>query len=308
MSLKNKYLIVISGPTAIGKTKMAIAIGQAFKSDIISADSRQIYQKMTIGTAVPDSSELASARHHFIQEVSLDDHYHVGRYEMEVIEFLKTYFQSNDIAILCGGTGLYIKAVLYGMDEIPHISTAVKEQVSLLYEEQGLTGLVEKLKVVDPEILTTIDHNNLHRVMRALSIRLETGKSWNSFRTNAAKERPFIPIKIRMEQPREDLYRKINDRVDTMMDHGLLEEVRSLLAYRDHAPMHTVGYKELLQYIDGVLTLEEAVELIKRNSRRYAKRQMTWFRNQDHFQPFSRTDLEGITAYIQSQINLSENQ
>ncbi len=306
MSLKNKYLIVISGPTAVGKTKMAIAIGQALEAEIISADSRQIYKGMTIGTAVPNPSELASVKHHFIQQIDLDIHYHAGRYESEVIEFLRTYYQTQDIAILCGGTGLYIKAVLYGMDDIPEISQKVKEEVSMLHEKEGLPGLVLKLKEVDPEISAILDLNNLHRVMRALTIRLETGKSWAVFKNNSRKERSFIPIKIRMEQSREDLYDKINTRVDRMMEQGLLEEVKSLLAYSDHALMQTVGYKELLKHLDGTYSIERAVELIKRNSRRYAKRQMTWFRNQDHFESFSHDDIEAISAYIQSQIILSE--
>ena len=281
----------------IGKTAMAIKLAKHFSAEVFSADSRQIYQEMTIGTAVPTTDEMRQVPHRFIHHVPLTDHYHAGQYERDVMAALEEYFLHKRIAILCGGTGLYIQAILEGLDDIPEISESTRQLVHD-WSEKGLPFLQGKLQELDPEILSEIDIDNPQRVVRALSIAVETGNSWKNYRNTKAKDRPFTAIPITLTCDRTVLYERINRRVDDMIKQGLVEEVKSLLTYKEHILMATVGYKEIISYLEGDLDKEKAIELIKRNSRRYAKRQMTWFRNQGNFKPFPYDDAEGIIRYV----------
>jgi tRNA dimethylallyltransferase len=293
-----KTLIVIAGPTAIGKTTLAIQIAQHYKCDILSADSRQFYREMNIGTAKPDAEELAAAPHHFIDSLSIEDAYSVGDYERDALKKLEEVFLTHDKAVLVGGSGLYIKALCEGMDVFPDVPEDVKVQLEKELEAHGLTALEAELKEKDPEYFAEVDSSNSRRVLRALSVIRATGKTFSSFRTRNISPRPFRCIYIALTADREKLYARINLRVDKMLEAGLLDEVKELYAKRNLKSLQTVGYQEFFKHFDGEISMEEAVELVKRNSRRYAKRQMTWFRNQQpagakwHY--FAPTDLDAV--------------
>ncbi len=295
---QKRYLIVIGGPTAAGKTSTAIRIANHFGIEIISADSRQFYQEMSIGTAKPTEEELAQAPHHFINNLSIKDSYSVGAYEKEVLEKLEQLLEGYEAAILVGGSGLYIRAVCEGLDEFPEVPKPIKEDLVKQFEQEGLAPLQASLQELDPVYFAEVDTANPHRLIRALSVIKASGKPFSTFRNQAPKERPFEIIKIVLEMDREALYERINQRVDQMLEDGLLEEAKSLHPYRQLNALQTVGYEELFNYFEGKTTLEEAIELIKRNSRRYAKRQMTWFRKKQDWQRFFPSDVEGILAYL----------
>tara|TARA_R110002167_G_scaffold91083_18_gene245035 strand:+ start:1555 stop:2475 length:921 start_codon:yes stop_codon:yes gene_type:complete len=273
-----KILVSIVGPTAIGKTKLAIAAARFFDTEIVSADSRQFYREMTIGTAVPSLTELNAAPHHFIQHKSISEAYSVGDYEQDALSLLQQLFEQQAIVILVGGSGLYTDAVTKGLDQFPEIDPQIRIDLNLQFAEKGLSALQLKLKALDPEHYTKIDQDNPHRVIRALEVCLATGKPYSSFLGKDKAPRFFKTITLGISTDREFLYERIEKRVDQMMEQGLLEEARSLYPKRDLNALQTVGYRELFRYIDGEYDLDFAVSEIKKNTRRFAKRQMTWYR------------------------------
>jgi tRNA dimethylallyltransferase len=273
-----KTLLVVVGATGIGKTALAIQLAKHFKTEILSADSRQFYREMKIGTAVPDKEELQLATHHFIQHKSIHDTYTVGDFEREALELLDKLFKQHDVVIMVGGSGLYIDAVLYGMDSFPDIEPSFREVLNKELDQHGLEPLQQELVKVDPLYAQKVDLQNPHRVLRALEVWRATGKAYSSFLGQKKTDRPFTPLMVGLEAAREVIYHRINARVDRMMTAGLLKEAVGLKADEHLNALQTVGYKELFQYLDGRCTLEEAVEEIKKNTRRFAKRQGTWFR------------------------------
>lgn len=274
---KNR-LIVITGPTAVGKTSFSIELAKHFKTSIISADSRQFYREMKIGTASPTPEEMQGIPHYFIGHISVTDNYNVSKYEEDVLTLLEKLFAANDTVIMTGGSGLYINAVCNGIDELPDPDKELRSELQQLLKEQGLTALRNKLKILDPDYYNVVDLANPGRLMRALEVCLTTGVPYSSLRKNKRKERHFRVIKTALFRNREELNHRINERVDMMIASGLTEEVRSLMPYRDLNALKTVGYRELFAFLDGRISFEQAVTDIKTNSRRYAKRQMTWFR------------------------------
>lgn len=299
---KDKYLIVIAGPTAVGKTNIAIGVAKHFEAEIFSCDSRQIFDEMNIGTAKPSGEELAEVSHHFVGSRSVAADYTTGDYEREVDLALAKYFKGKDIAILTGGTGLYIKAVLEGLDQFPDVPDHILRKLDEDLAEKGIENLVEQLRKVDPSSASKMDLANSRRLIRALSVCYASGLPYSSFLTDKKKELNFTPILIGLDLPREKLYERINQRVEKMLDDGLEAEVKALLPYREKKSLQTVGYKELFAYFDGEISRPEAIELIKRNSRRYAKRQITWFKNQGNFH-LLKPNFDLVLSYIQSQMS-----
>jgi tRNA dimethylallyltransferase len=293
-----KNLIVISGPTAVGKTALSIELAKFYKCPIISADSRQFYKEMSIGNAKPTTEEMQDVPHYFIDNISIHDTYNIGKFERDAIACIEALFKDYEQLILVGGSGLYINAILNGVDEFEEIPSHIREQLIKDYEEKGLTYLQKQLKQKDEVYYNQVDLNNPQRIMRALEVCIHNNKPYSSFRTKEKKQRPFDTINILINTEREALYNRINKRVDLMMQNGLLEEVKSLYPYKHLNALNTVGYKELFDFIDNKCTLEEAVNLIKQNSRRYAKRQLTWFNHQGDFETFEPTDLEKLKAYL----------
>lgn len=295
-------LVVIAGPTAVGKTALCIDLAQHFKTEIISCDSRQFFKEMSIGTAVPSKEELAAATHHFIQSHSITEHYSVGMFERDCLSKLETLFQTHPIVFMTGGSGLYIDALCNGLDDFPDIAPHIREGLNQKLIQEGIESLQEQLKALDPEYYEKVDLANPHRLIRALEICIGTGKSYSTFKNKAKIERPFRILKIVLQRDREELYQRINTRVDLMLEEGLLEEARSLSEYREHNALKTVGYRELYRMLDGEWDMETAVEEIKKNTRRFAKRQMTWFRRDPNYQYFSPEHKEEIVQYIQTQL------
>ncbi|GIV31309.1 MAG: tRNA dimethylallyltransferase 1 [Saprospiraceae bacterium] len=294
-----KHLIVIGGPTASGKTRTAIAVAQHFHTEILSADSRQFYREMRIGTARPTEEELAQVPHHFIGHLSIHDSYDAARYEADALGLLKRLFSEKDCAILVGGSGLFIRAVCEGFDPMPPVPQAIRLQVQALYLEGGLEALREALRVHDPEYLERADIHNPRRLQRALEVCLASGRPFSSFHSRKSKPRPFVPVYVLLDPDRKALYRRIEARVDEMIAAGLVEEARSLFPLRHLQALQTVGYQELFEHFEGRITLEQAIEQIKTHTRRYAKRQMTWFRKYGKWQHFDPADLEGIIQYLE---------
>lgn len=292
------FLIVIGGPTASGKTELAIRLATDLGTEILSADSRQFYREMRIGTARPDEAQLAAVPHHFIGHLSVADSYSVGDYERDALALLDKLFEQRQAVILTGGSGLYIKALCEGLDEFPEVPAEVLEGVKNLYAEQGIEALQRELQSIDPAYYATVDLQNPHRLIRAIAVYRASGKPFSSFRTLQTVERPFTPIYIWLDRPREALYQRINRRVDEMLEQGLLDEARQLYPLRHFNALQTVGYQELFDYFEGKLTLDAAVDLIKQNSRRYAKRQLTWMRRDGHWTTFSPGQWEEITAFV----------
>ena len=279
MKINKKKLIVIVGPTASGKTSLSIKLSKKFKCGIISADSRQFYKEMSIGTAKPTNFELEEAPHFFINNLSVVDSYSVGKFKEEVNKFLEKYYKSNDIIILVGGSGLFIDGVLKGLDDFPKINDEIRNKLNLDFDNNGIKNLCERLKVVDPEYYDIVDLNNHRRVIRALEVYYSTNKPYSSFLKRDNSYRTDINIKfIGINPKREKLNLRIENRVDNMISDGLLEEVQKLYQYKGLNALNTVGYSEIFKYIDGDLSLEDAIDQIKSNTRKYSKRQMTWFR------------------------------
>lgn len=280
--MSTKTLIYIAGPTGVGKTKTAIALAKAFDTEIISCDSRQFYKEMKIGTAVPTEEELAAVPHHFIQSKSIEEAYTVADFEKEAMAIIEELFDKKDTLIMVGGSGMYADAVMFGMDEFPEVPQEVRNQIRLFYETHGLQGLQELLREKDPKYYTRVDINNPVRLLRALEVCIASDQPYSSFLGQERPARSFVSKMIILHCPRTVLYDKINARVDQMMKDGLEEEAKALIPFKDHAALRTVGYKELFPYFDGKCSLEEAINEIKKNSRRYAKRQITWFKKYDN--------------------------
>lgn len=294
-----KTCIIVAGPTAVGKTALAIALAQHFDTEIISADSRQCFKELNIGVAKPSQQQLQLVKHYFIDSHSIKQELNAALFEQYALNAAEKIFQSHDLAILAGGTGLYIKAFCEGMDEIPEIDPALRKNIISTYEEKGLEWLQQEISVADPLYYEQGEVQNPQRLMRALEVKQSTGRSILSFQNKKKKERNFNIIKLGIELPREELYRHIDVRVEDMMQQGLLNEVQALLPYRNYNALQTVGYKELFDYFDKKITLEDAVALIKQHTRNYAKRQLTWFKKDSAFQWFSPYDMASIIAAIE---------
>jgi len=295
--MSRKILIVIGGPTASGKTAVAIALAQHFNTEIISADARQFYRQMSIGTAKPTPEELAAARHHLVGHLDVWQPYNAGAFVRDALQLLGQIFTQKDIAIAVGGSGLYLRALCLGIDEMPAVSAAIRNYTDTLLREKGLPFLLEELRRYDPTYYDEVDKANPARVKRAMEVIYATGQPYSSFRKKQTVERPFQSIWIGLDLPREQLYERINRRVERMMEQGLLEEVQSLLPYRNYNALQTVGYTEIFEYLDGKITLDEAVSLIQQHTRNYAKRQLTWFRREP-VRWFAPDDVAGMIAYV----------
>ena len=299
----DKHLITIIGPTAIGKTNLAIRIANYFKTEIVSADSRQFYKEMNIGTAKPSNSELNSIKHHLVNNKSINDNYNISDYEKDALKSIKSIFNKNDVAILVGGSGLYINTVLYGLDEIPEISDEIRNSLYLDLELKGIKKLQEELKLLDPASYSNIDINNPRRLIRALEVSISTGKSYSSFLKKKKKKRDFNIIVLGINQDRLELYDKINARVDNMVESGLINEVKELYNLKGLNALNTIGYREVFNYIEDKYSLDECINEIKKNTRRYAKRQLTWFKSIDRVEWITpEYNFEKIIAYINNLI------
>lgn len=303
----SKTLIVIAGPTAAGKTALAIQIAKHFKTEIISADSRQFYREMNIGTAKPSKVELAAVRHHLIDSHSVKDLFSVGDFEKEVISLLEKLFKTHDQVVLVGGSGLFINAVCNGFDELPVTSEETRNKLNQLLSEKGIEHLQENLKKADPLYYAEVDINNPQRLIRALEVFETTGKPFSSFRTKIPKKRNFNIIKLAISPDREKLYEQINLRVDQMLENGLLKEVEGLKEYRHLNALNTVGYSEVFEYLDGNLSEEEAIDKIKQNTRRFAKRQLTWFKKSEDIHWFDPQESGSILNYLDDAISSLRN-
>lgn len=294
-----KYLIAIVGPTAIGKTAVSIALASHFKSEILSADSRQFFKEMSIGTAVPSEEELAEVPHHFIQHISITDNYSVGDYERDALQLLEAKFKTHNLLFMVGGSGLYVDAVVKGLDIFPEVNPKIREDLQEIYDQKGLEPLQEQLKKLDPDYYQKVDIQNPHRLIRSLEVCIESGMPYSSFLGKNKPKRDFEVIKIGLQADRKVLYDRINRRVDLMIEAGLLEEARNLESKKHLNALQTVGYKELFSYFENEISLEKAIEEIKKNSRRYAKRQLTWLRKEAYIEWFEYNEnVENIIKYI----------
>ena len=297
----DKTLIVITGPTAVGKTQLCLDIARHFNIPVINADSRQIYKELSIGTAKPTEKEIQDIKHYFVGTLSLQDYYSASIFEQQVLELLDNLFLENDYALMSGGSMMYIDAVCDGIDDIPTIDDATRETMKRRLKAEGLERLVEELHRLDPEYYAIVDRQNPKRVVHALEICTMTGKTYTSFRKKVKKERPFKIVKIGLNRDREELYGRINARVDQMMKEGLLNEARNVYQLKDLNALNTVGYKELFKYIEGIWSLDEAVERIKGNTRRYARKQLTWYKKDPMIRWFHPNQREEIINYILSE-------
>jgi len=299
---KQKTLIVVVGPTAVGKTALAIKLANYFKTAIISADSRQFYSEMNIGTAKPSPEELNQATHYFINSHSISEEYNAGDFEREALIRLSELFKNQEVVIAVGGSGLFIRALTEGLDDLPKAPEAVRESLNQWFKNEGLEPLKQRLNEIDPEYYFKADIDNPQRVIRAIEVYEASGKPISYFMKNQKSERPFNVITIGLNMNRDLLYERINLRVDNMMEEGLLEEVQSLIQYRNKPALLTVGYAELFNYLDRKISLEEAISLIKQNSRRYAKRQITWFKKYGDTSWFEPHETEKIIDFIEDKI------
>ena len=300
-----KYLIVVGGATASGKTAVAIALARHFETEILSADSRQFFREMSIGTAKPTAEELAAAKHYFVNNLSIHDAYSVGEFEREALRVLADIFSEKNVAVMVGGTGLYLRAVCDGLDDFPEVPLSIRRHFEQIFENEGIEPLQNLLQTVDSEYFATVDRQNAPRLIRALSVWKVSGKPFSSFRTGAKVARNFEPIYIALDLPRTVLYEKINQRVDAMIANGLLEEARQLIPFQHLNALQTVGYSELFDHFDGKISLEEAIEKIKQHTRNYAKRQTTWFKKNDYWTRFAPSDVDKMVAFISEKIKPS---
>jgi tRNA dimethylallyltransferase len=293
-----KTLLVLAGPTAVGKTTTAIKLAQHYQCPILSFDSRQFYMGMKIGTAAPTEDELKAAEHFFIGHLNLEDYYNVSMFEQEALALLQNLFTKHDIVITTGGSGLYIQALCEGIDDLPDADKSLRAKLQSDLEKKGITWLQKEVQNIDPEYYSIVDTQNPKRLLRALEVFLATGKTYTSQRTAEKKERPFHIIKLALNLPRPELFSRINLRVENMIEKGLVDEAKSLLPKRELNSLNTVGYKEIFTFLDGDYTLEEAKEKIKTNTRRYAKRQITWFKKDLEYTWFEPQNIEEMVDYI----------
>lgn len=294
----NKTLIVVVGPTAIGKTALAIDIAKQFSTEIISADSRQFFREMEIGTAKPSLEELAAAPHHFINSHSVETLFSTGDFELQALALMDELFQKHELLVMVGGSGLYVNAICNGLDDLPPTDINIRNSLNKLHAEEGIESIKKQLKEYDPEYYAKVDQANPQRMIRGLEFYLSTGQKLSSFLTSNKKSRPFNIVKIGLNTDRDKLYQRINVRVDQMMDAGLLDEVKRLSPFRSYNALNTVGYSELFTYLDGESSLQEAVDKIKQNTRRFAKRQLTWFRKDESITWFETNQTDAVINYI----------
>ena len=303
MKTENPCIIVICGPTGVGKTDLAIKVAQHFDTEIISADSRQVYKELNIGTAKPTDEQLSKITHHLISHFSIQEKFTAGDFEKVALEIAMDILKRKKIAILCGGSGLYIKAFLEGLDDLPEVPEKIKKALQHELELSGLSNLLNELRKKDPFYFEEVDKKNPHRVIRALAVIRSSGRTFSEFRSGKQKVRPFKVIKIGITRPREELNELLIQRLDSMIRNGLLEEARTLMKFKEKPSLQTVGYKEGFEYLEGKITLEESVELMKRNSRNYAKRQLTWFRKDSGITWFEPDEYNLILEHIRQRLN-----
>jgi tRNA dimethylallyltransferase len=302
-----RYLIVLAGPTAVGKTGTAIRLARYLGTEIISADSRQVYREMKTGTAAPSAIQLAEVRHHLVGHRSIHEYYNASLFELEAVEILESLFTHHNTVILTGGSGMYIEAVCQGIDDIPSVDPEIRNRLQREYMENGLTGIRHRLFSADPEYYKRADLNNPKRILKALEISEMTGRPYSAFLTGHAKERNFLPVRIGLNIPREELHANINRRVDSMVSEGLVDEARKLHAFRELNALNTVGYKELFDYFEKRCSLDEAVQKIKDHTRQYARRQLTWFRKQKDTKWFLPDEDELMLKYIHETMERNEH-
>ena len=298
MSTKRGTLIVVVGPTGSGKSALAVKLAQHYNAPVISTDSRQVFRNMAIGTAQPTTEELAAAKHYFIADREVEDDFNCGKYEVEALALLERLFAENRYVVAVGGSGLYIQALCEGMDSLPEADDALRAELKARLENEGLEVLADELRRLDPKYAEEVDIQNPARVMRALEVCITTGRPYSEQRVGKVAERPFNIVKVGTDMPRDVLYERINRRVDMMVEQGLVAEAMAMYPKRHLNALQTVGYRELFEHFDGNCSLDEAIELIKRNSRRYAKRQLTWFRRDESTGWYSPDDIEGVVAFI----------
>jgi len=298
MKKNTKKIIIIVGPTAIGKTILSIELANALNTEIISCDSRQFYKELKIGAAPPNAKELAAAKHHFIHHLSVTEDYNAGEFEINAIAKIKELHKTKDTIVVVGGSGLYIDAICKGFDKMPEIPEQIRIRLNSKLNKHGLVWLQDEVKKVDPNFYATCDHQNPQRLLRALEVFIATGEPFSSYKSATPKERPFEIIKIGLTTDREILYKRINTRVDKMLENGLLEEVESLIPFQQRNALQTVGYKEIFAFYNNDCTLAKAVENIKQNTRRFAKRQLTWFRKDKNTTWFEPNQISDIKTFI----------
>ena len=298
MSTKRGTLIVVVGPTGSGKSALAVKLAQHYNAPVISTDSRQVFRNMAIGTAQPTAEELAAAKHYFIADREVEDDFNCGKYEVEALALLERLFVENRYVVAVGGSGLYIQALCEGMDSLPEADDSLRTELKARLASEGLEVLADELRRLDPKYAEEVDIQNPARVMRALEVCITTGRPYSEQRVGKVAERPFNIVKVGTDMPRDVLYERINRRVDMMVEQGLVAEAMAMYPKRHLNALQTVGYRELFEHFDGNCSLEEAIELIKRNSRRYAKRQLTWFRRDESTGWYSPNDIEGVVAFI----------
>ena len=295
-------LVVLLGPTGVGKTELGLRLAEHFGSPIISSDSRQVYKELPIGTAAPTNKQMARVKHYMVGMLSISDYYSASAFELDVISLLENLFKQQNIVLMTGGSMMYIDAVCDGIDDIPTVRPEIREELYRQYQEEGLAPILEELRRADPKHYGEVDRNNYKRVIHAVEICRQTGRPYSSFRTNRKKERPFNIIKVGLFREREDLYNRINLRVNQMMDDGLLAEAQAVYPYRHLNALNTVGYKELFKYLDGEWNLDFAVEKIKRNTRVYARKKLTWFKRDNRIHWFHPEDEDEIMAFLKEKL------
>lgn len=299
----NKTLVIILGPTGVGKTELSLQIAEHFGTDIISCDSRQFYKDLKIGTAAPTADQLSRVKHHFVGMLELEDYYSCGRFEVEMLKKAEELFKSKDVLLMVGGSMLYIDAITKGIDDRPEVDNELRDSLWKRYADEGIDRMREELHLLDPVYYESMDQKNYKRIIHALEICLSTGKPYSSLRNESVKQRPFDIIKIGLTLPREELYERINKRVDLMMEQGLMDEAKRFYDKRDLNSLNTVGYKELYNYMNGEWELDYAINMIKQDSRRYAKKQMTWFKRDETIAWFGPKDIEQVTHYIEEKLS-----
>ncbi len=302
MAKSEKFLIVVAGPTAVGKTDLSLKLASHFQTVILSADSRQFYREMNIGTAKPDPGEQQGIPHYFIDSHSITEEYNAGQFETDALEILSEIFKTHEVAIVVGGSGLYVRALCEGMDEMPDVPSEIRKNLNEQLNQSGLRELSRQLAQLDPEYAKQVDTSNPQRVIRALEVCLASGKPYSWFRSRQKKERPFRILKIGLDLPRTELYYRIDQRMDQMLAQGLLDETKQLLPFKERNALQTVGYSEIFDFLEGKYDWEETVRLLKRNSRRYAKRQLTWFKRDPDFAWFRPDQETEILEYIKAQM------